>query len=123
VRNVELRLGSDPGLLTIAGVTAGAGMPAGATATLDTTTLGVAIVSFTSPVDLPAGSGVFANLQANVPAANGGANYHRQQVLDIRQGADGIGRRQAAGRRAGAARDVMGHSAVSPMTTTKYTKK
>lgn len=81
VRNVELRIGYDPAMLSITGATAGAAMPAGSAVTLDTSTAGTAIVSFTSPVDLPDGAGVLANLQANVPT--GGTHHLRQQVLDV----------------------------------------
>jgi hypothetical protein len=83
VRNVTIQIGHDPALLDITAATVGLAMPAEATVVLDTSTAGTAILTLTSPTDLPAGENVLVNLQANVPTADASANYRRQQVLDV----------------------------------------
>ena len=75
----ELRY--NPAILMISGATVAPGLPVGAAVTIDTTTAGVAMVQFTSPTPLAAGTTRFINLQATVPS---GPNYGAKQVLDLR---------------------------------------
>ncbi len=83
VRNVTVSISYDEDLLSVTGATLGADMPAGATAALDTSTAGTAVLAFTSPVDLPPGSNILVNLTSTVPTENASAIYRRMQVLDI----------------------------------------
>jgi hypothetical protein len=83
VRNVTLSIDYDPARLDITAGSVAAGMPVGAAVTLDTSVAGTAVVTFTSPADLPAGETNFVNLTAAVPTDNANAIYRSQQVLDI----------------------------------------
>lgn len=83
VRNVALSIDYDPALLEISAAAIGANMPAGAEVTLDTSTAGSAVLSFTSPADLPAGANTLVDLTASVPTTNANAIYLRSQVLNI----------------------------------------
>ncbi len=82
VRTVAFQLDYDPALLMIAAATAGAAMPAGSL-TLDTSTAGTAIVTFSSTSDLPVGENVLVNLQATVPAENASEAYRQHQSIDM----------------------------------------
>ena len=83
VRSVEIHLGYDPKLLTISAASVGADVPAGASVSLDTSTVGTVSLRFTSPSDLSPGASVFLTLAAHVPIANVGVNERRQQILDL----------------------------------------
>jgi len=83
VRNVTVSIDYDPALLDISAATVGANMPAGAAVTLDTSTAGTAVLTFTSPADLPAGANTLVNLTASVPNTDGSAIYLRSQTLNI----------------------------------------
>lgn len=83
VRIAVVALGYDPTVLEITAANVGAGMPPGVSVALDSSTAGTAIVTLTSPEELPAGSGVVLNLQARVPTTGASLNYGRQQVLDV----------------------------------------
>ncbi len=83
VRSATIRIAFDPQLLTITSATLGATMPAGSTVELDRSTAGSVLLVFSSPVDLPAGNHVLADLQASVPADDGSVHYRTQQVVDI----------------------------------------
>ena len=83
VRDVTLSIDYDPAMLEITGATVAAGMPAGATVSVDTSVAGTAVVTFSSPADLPAGATTFANLIATVPTANANEIYLSKQVLDL----------------------------------------
>ena len=83
VRNVAIQIDFDPALLTIAAATVGPDLPVGAMVVLDVSTAGTAVLTFTSPADLPTGSQVLVHLQATIPTADANANYRRQQGLDI----------------------------------------
>ena len=76
VTSVTLTLLYDPALLRLTGVTP----LAGATASLDTTTPGRAVLTFSSPTPLSAGPVEFARLTAAVPDT---APYTSKQVLDL----------------------------------------
>ena len=52
VRNASFAIDYNSGLLNITGIMPGANMPAGSTATVDTSTPGRAVVTLTSPTDL-----------------------------------------------------------------------
>jgi hypothetical protein len=77
VTAVNLQIRYDPALLNI---TAAAGVPAGSTATLNTNTPGLAVVTFTSPTALAAGAIDFLRLTATVRAD---APYSAKHVLDL----------------------------------------
>jgi hypothetical protein len=77
VTAVNLQIRYDPALLTF---TAAAGVPAGSTATLNTNTPGLAVVTFSSPTALAAGAIDFLRLTASVPA---GAPYSAKHVLNL----------------------------------------
>ncbi len=81
VTNVTLEIAYDPSLLEITDATVGTGVPAGSTVDLDTTTPGVAVITFNASVALAAGTLNFVTLTANVPA---GAPLGAVQVLDVR---------------------------------------
>ena len=83
VRNVTLSIGYDAALLDITGAVPGPNMPPAASVTLDTSTIGLAVVTFTSTTDLPAGPNTLVNLTASVPTDNANAIYLAKQVLDI----------------------------------------
>ena len=74
---ITLTLRYDPALLALTGITA---VPAGATATLNTSTPGQALITFTSPTPLAAGVTEFVRLTASVPH---GAPYKAKAVLDL----------------------------------------
>ncbi|MCY2990074.1 MAG: dockerin type I domain-containing protein, partial [Planctomycetota bacterium] len=79
---IDVQISYDPSLLNITGATVAAGMPAGSTAAINAETPGLAIVGFSSPTPLPAGTVNFVDLQANVPLT---AGYGSKQVLDLHQ--------------------------------------
>ena len=83
VRNVTLSVDYDPALLRITGAEVGAGLPAGAAVTVDTSVEGTAVVTFTSPADLAAGEASIVNLTSAVPTANAADIYGTKQVLNI----------------------------------------
>lgn len=74
----ELRY--NPAQLNVTTATVAAGVPAGATVNLDTSTPGVALLTLNSPTPLLAGTTHFASLHADVPST---ALYRSKQVLDI----------------------------------------
>lgn len=80
ITSASFELHYDPALLNLQNVSLAAGLPAGATVSLNTSTPGVAIVSFNSPTALPAGAVRLLNLHAHVPAT---ARYFAKQVLDV----------------------------------------
>jgi hypothetical protein len=82
ITSVSLALRYDPALLTITGAALAPGLPTGATATLDTGTPGVALVTFHSPW-LPAGIEEFIRLKAAVPRDAGYALTHVLDLTDI----------------------------------------
>jgi hypothetical protein len=82
VRNGVIEIDYNPAYLNITGATVGAGNPAGAAVTLDTSDAGTASLVFSSPFDLPMGEHVLVNLQATVPSTSG--ILGSQQVLNIR---------------------------------------
>lgn len=82
IRSVQLTLRYDPGLLAITAAGVAPGLPVGATVMLNTSMAGVAIVTFQSPTDLPAGPLDFVRLTAAVPAA-AASRYTAKQVLDV----------------------------------------
>ena len=83
VRNVTVSLDYDPAFLEITAAAVGANMPAGSAVTLDTSTAGTALLTFTSPVDLPAGANTLVDLTAAVPTADANAIYRSKQVLNL----------------------------------------
>ena len=83
VRNVTVSLDYDPAFLEITAAAVGANMPAGSAVTLDTSTAGAALLTFTSPVDLPAGANTLVDLTAAVPTADANAIYRSKQVLNL----------------------------------------
>ena len=83
VRAIDVRIAFDPTLISIEAATPGPDAPAGASVVLNNSTPGLAIVVYFASAPLPAGSGVFVNLQASVPEANASENYRRHQVLDL----------------------------------------
>ena len=84
VRNIELHVSYDPALLEITGATVGADMPPGAAVELNYgINPGLAIVTFSSPADLPAGGSTVVNLQATVPATDPNGIRGKQQVLGV----------------------------------------
>lgn len=80
VSGASLQVNYDPDLLEITGIAVAAGIPEGAAATLDTSTPGLALVTFTSPAALPAGEVAIVELQAAVPAE---ASYGATSLLDL----------------------------------------
>ena len=86
VTSVSFALSYDPSLLTVGStciLPAASGLPADATATVDTSTPGLAVVTFTASdgVVLGAGQGLnFLNLTATVPVT---APYGADEVLDL----------------------------------------
>ncbi|MFO0889085.1 MAG: cohesin domain-containing protein [Isosphaeraceae bacterium] len=76
VTAVSLELHYNANLLSITGITA---LPEGSSATLDTSTPGVAIITFDSPA-LPAGAQDIVRLTASIPAD---APYSAKQVLSL----------------------------------------
>lgn len=83
VRSGTFSIGYDPALLTFTAAAVAEGMPAGSTASLDTSTPGVAVVTFSSPAVLPAGANAVVALQATVPTENAADLYGATQLLDI----------------------------------------
>jgi ELWxxDGT repeat protein len=81
VTSVNLTLRYDPNLLTITGASVAPGLPAGATVTIDTSTPGAAVLSFSSPA-LPGGLSDFVRLSAAVPLGTA-SSYALKQVLDL----------------------------------------
>jgi hypothetical protein len=80
VTAVRLTLVYNPALLRLTGAAVAAGLPAGATVTLDTATAGRAVLTFSSPTPLPAGPLDFVTLMAAVPD---NAPYAAKHVLDL----------------------------------------
>jgi hypothetical protein len=80
VTRVTFDLLYDPTLLDVTGVTPGASIPSGFTATLDTSVAGRARVTLDGPTALPAGQLPLVNLTAAVPAT---APYAAKEVLRI----------------------------------------
>ena len=80
VTSIRLTLTYNPSLLTITGANLGASAPAGSSVTVNTSTPGQAIVTFTSPTALPAGLATFATLVASVPNS---APYASKEALVI----------------------------------------
>ena len=74
----------NPALLTITGGSVAAGMPTGATVTVDTTTvLGTAVIDFESTTPLlinPGSAAIFVRLTATVP---NDAPYGSKEILDL----------------------------------------
>lgn len=83
LRSASVRIDYDPALLSITGATVGAAMPEGSVVTLDASLAGSAIVSFSSPTNVPVGASTLLHLQAVVPVELAAADYGRQQVLQI----------------------------------------
>lgn len=80
ITSAVFQLRYNPALLTISSAIVAPGLPAGADVTLNTSTPGVALLTFTSPTPLAAGTTRFVDLQASVPAT---ATYQAKQVLDL----------------------------------------
>lgn len=80
INTASFRLRFDPALLTITAATVAAGLPVGATVSLDTSVPGIASIHFQSPTPLPAGTTRFVELHASIPAD---APYRAKQVLDL----------------------------------------
>jgi hypothetical protein len=74
----ELRY--DPQMLNIASASVAPGLPVGAVVNLNTSSPGIAVIEFTSPTPLVAGTTRFVDLQATVPST---ATYRGKQILDI----------------------------------------
>ncbi len=83
VRSVSLQISYNAALLEITAATVAAGMPEGSTVSLNRPIPGFAIITFTSPTDLPAGGQTFVNLRAQVPTANANENYGAANLLDV----------------------------------------
>ena len=83
VRNVSLQISYNSAFLDITAASVASVMPAGSTVSLNRPIPGFAIITFTSPTDLPAGRNTFVNLRADVPAANANGNYNSQHLLDV----------------------------------------
>ena len=83
VRNVTVSLDYDPAKLEITAAAVGANMPAGAAVNLDTSTPGTAVITFTSPADLPTEANNLVTLTASVPDANANDIYRTKQVLNL----------------------------------------
>jgi hypothetical protein len=83
VTAVNLTVHFDPNLLSLTAASVGPGVPAGASVTLNTSTPGRAVISFSSPTALSAGAIDLVRLTAQVP--NGaGLLYTSKHVLAIR---------------------------------------
>ena len=80
VTSISLSITYNPSLLSITGADLGTSAPAGSSVTINTSTPGLAIVTFTSPTALPAGLDNFATLVASVPNA---APYASKEDLVI----------------------------------------
>lgn len=80
ITTATLEVRYNPALLNITAASEAAGLPEGATVNLDTSTPGVALLTFHSPTPLVAGATHFASLQADVP---GTALYRHKHVLDL----------------------------------------
>lgn len=81
IRRAEIRLSYDPALLDIGTLNVASELPHGATAVLETAVPGDAVLTITSPVNLPEGPVVVANLRASVPPVGG--NYLRTNLLRV----------------------------------------
>ncbi len=85
VRVVDMAISIRLALINITGATVAPGMPAGSSATLqfadDDPSL--ALVTFSSPTALPAGTHTIVNLQAEVPVADANEVYRDKQVVDL----------------------------------------
>ena len=80
ITSATLELRYNPALLTIGSATVAPGMPVGANVNLNTSTPGLAVVTFTSPTPLVAGTTRFVDLQASVPST---AIYKSKELLDL----------------------------------------
>lgn len=80
ITSATFELRYNPALLTITAASVAAGLPGGATVSLNTSTPGVAVLQFSSLTPLTAGTTRFVNLQATVPS---NALYRTKHVLDI----------------------------------------
>jgi hypothetical protein len=83
VRGVSFQIAFDPELLEVESASVAPGLPPLARVTFNIATPGLATVTLVSPSGLPAGLSTVVHLQTNVPTANPGAIYGRQQVLDV----------------------------------------
>ncbi|WP_254507926.1 GEVED domain-containing protein [Anatilimnocola floriformis] len=80
VTSATFELRYNPALLTITSAAVAPGLPVGASVSVNTSTSGVAVFSFTSPTPLLAGTTRFVDVQASVPAT---ATYKTKQLLDL----------------------------------------
>jgi hypothetical protein len=80
VRNLSFTVRFDPALLQITGAQAGAGLPPGATLTVDTSVAGQISVTIASAAPIAAGKVTLVNLVATVPDS---AAYGAVEVVDI----------------------------------------
>lgn len=80
ITTADFELRYNPALLTITAASVAAGLPVGAAVNLNTSTPGVAIVQFSSPAALAAGTTRFVDLQASIPQA---AVYRTKNILDL----------------------------------------
>jgi hypothetical protein len=78
VTSINLTLTYNPTLLTITGANLGSSAPAGSSVSINTSTPGVALLTFTSPTALAAGLDTYAILVASVP---NGAPYASKEDL------------------------------------------
>ncbi len=83
VHSADLPISYDPALLEIISATVGDGLPSGSSVVLNVETPGSAILSFTSPADLPAGPVTFVDLLAQVPDTEQTRSAGEQHVLDV----------------------------------------
>ena len=87
VRSVTASVDFDANILTISGAAVGPNMPAGSTVIVDVSSPGTAVITFTSPVDLPAGENVLVNITASVPTVDANEIFGTQGVLDLHSAA------------------------------------
>ena len=80
VTSISLTLTYNPALLSITGASLGTSAPNGSTVSINLSTPGVAVLTFTSPTALPSGLDTFATLVASVPNA---APYASKEDLVI----------------------------------------
>lgn len=79
ITSASFELRYNPALLNINGAFVAPGLPAGANVTINSTP-GVAVIQFTSPTPLAAGTTRFVDLQTSVPT---NAPYRSKHVLDL----------------------------------------
>jgi hypothetical protein len=80
VTSATLEIRYNPALLNITSANVSAGLPVGATVNLNTSTPGLAVITFNSPTPLAAGTTRLVDLQANVPST---VPYRSKHVLDV----------------------------------------